>query len=248
MNSIIVEGTALPYQIINDNTINKSYILEKLTNTPTNLASAFREIQTTEQDNYFIIFSNHYDIVLFAPTEEDICNASLISSDLSEQVKIYSISYKVKFLKYPNNDDIVCSLNKIIYNTETEILLEMLNKGLRSHRNRVNAATIDIEAINDAIAPLETMPDTVITTTGWYGKIKYLSNEILEQPNVIISTTKSRSLRRRIFFVAYPVGLFARTISSIEVNDLDSKYIETQCHYKLGIVLYDRNNISCIEI
>lgn len=239
----------------NNQIISEEEIASQLNNSKSPLDYCLSKIDISFQDEFFNIISydNKPDITI-AVLHEDLMmklfppRNSIIENNIIN-LPIFEIEYTIENLPInANKYEVYHHISKSKNEWEGNILYELLNKAVRSQRNKIEKE-INKQSINQALELIERENenvDNILVNTKAY----LLGKDIFDNINIrtIIFSPENRVNKNRVYFVgpANILGKVARSHPKIKIEKRQDLY-DISCLFRIGIVILNRDVISVIE-
>ena len=173
---------------------------------------------------------------------------SLINTQLL-QLPVFEVEYTCSDF-HPQTDEkcLIDSINKTQFEFEGELLFELLNKAVRSQRNKIEKP-FNNESINEAIELIERENEEVCNILINTRALSLIKDQIdgnnqFRKINIIPFSPSGRVNKNRVYFLgsAIKLGAVAKTSSKANLKEGD-----LSCLYRLGAVILNRNLISVVQ-
>lgn len=172
---------------------------------------------------------------------------NVIVNDINVDLPIFEIEYSLINIPFNTQENsIIHSIIKSINEFEGEFLFELLNKAVRSQRNKIEKS-LDINSINKAMELIERENESVeniLTNTKAYSIVKDNTNNI----NIVNFSPKGRMNKNRVYFLTNPsiLGKVIKTNYTVNIKKLGDN-MNISCLLRIGAVILNRDVISVIE-
>lgn len=235
--------------------ISEEEISIQLNNSKSPLDYCLSKIDISFEDEFFniITYDEKPDITVAVLHEELMMKLfpprnSIVENDIID-LPIFEIEYIAKNIPInANKNEIYHYISKSKNEWEGNILYEILNKAVRSQRNKIEKS-IDNQSVNQAIELIERENENVeniLANTKAYSSEK----DIFDNINIrtIIFSPENRVNKNRVYFMgpANILGKIARSQPQIQIEKKQDVY-NISCLFRMGIVILNRDIISVVE-
>jgi hypothetical protein len=212
----------------------------------------------SDRETYDVYLPVPMEIVVATPNGPDgmemiICPQSGSRDKLGPgrfSLPMFEVEYHVGDIMPDVNFEVLCdSLDLLRLQFETELLLDLLSKSVRSQRNRVDAP-LSSESISEAMELIEResrlVTNCVLNTkafAAWREDIRSDGGRLFGATALCCSPRKRQNLRRNYFLGPRTMlGVFAMTTPTAEITPPDMTM-----RMRMGAAILDRSLISSVD-
>jgi len=180
---------------------------------------------------------------------------NLLVNNNTLDLPVFEVEYTAKNIPIGfQKESLINSIKKSVLNFEGEFLFELLNKAVRSQRNKIEK-DINFNSIHEAIELIERENENIyniLANTKAHSilrkEIIINNNLLLEGINIIHFSPSGRMNKNRVYFMGRPnlLGRFCKTDFAISVDIQDKQY-DISCLVRMAAVILNRDIISVIE-
>lgn len=249
--------------IINSNNLLKQNIMpllqENIKTISTPLDQCLEKFSLSDDDDYFTIFEPEKIDFAVAVLHDTLMMKLFPPKNLFlDNNKINFPIFEVEYIA--NNipaglqvESIINSFKKSINLFESELLIELLNKAVRSQRNKIEK-DLNFNTISESLELIERENEIVyniLTNTRAYAILRQEINpeqNTYRGINIINFSPSGRMNKNRVYFMGVPstLGRICKSNFKINIDRKEDQY-HISCLVRMGAVILNRDVISVIE-
>lgn len=225
--------------------------------TPLDICLATKNINF-EDDNFEAILYDEKPEITVAVLHDSLMmklfppKGTMIENSLLK-LPVFEIEYIVENINNRTDDyNVIQSIISAKNMFDGEFLFELLNKAVRSQRNKIEKQFNEI-SISEAMELIERENNSVNNILANSKAYSLIRNKIqmnqYENAKIINFSPVGRMNKNRVYFMGDPqeLGRIVKTKCKINIETLDNQYYNISCLMRMGAVILNRNIISVIE-